>query len=99
MAQRYIAPDPLRARRATMSTWLSGQRLAAPRSTVHCNTNTVGRDKGKVGVMRGLFHSEPVGWPSAAAFILGMLVFFATVIMARMRASKNAKVDNTGKAN
>jgi protein-S-isoprenylcysteine O-methyltransferase Ste14 len=50
-------------------------------------------------MMRGFFHSEQVGWPSIAAFVLGMLIFFATVIMARMRASANPKVENTGKAN
>jgi protein-S-isoprenylcysteine O-methyltransferase Ste14 len=49
--------------------------------------------------MATFFHPHPVGWPSAAAFVLGMLIFFATVIMARMRAGKNPKVSNTGKAN
>lgn len=49
--------------------------------------------------MSGLFQTHPVGWPSAAAFILGMLVFFATLIMARLRANKNPKVSNAGQAN
>jgi len=48
--------------------------------------------------MSEIFKSHPVGWPGAAAFVLGMLVFFATVIMARLRAGKNPKVPNAGKA-
>lgn len=48
--------------------------------------------------MGTFFQPQPVGWPSAAAFILGMLIFFSTVIMARLRARKNPKVDNAAKA-
>ena len=48
--------------------------------------------------MSEIFKVHPVGWPGAAAFVLGMLVFFATVIMARLRAGKNPKVPNAGKA-
>lgn len=49
--------------------------------------------------MASIFQTHPVGWPSAAAFILGMLVFFSTLIMARLRASKNPRVNNAGQAN
>ena len=49
--------------------------------------------------MAAFFQTHPVGWPSAAAFILGMLVFFTTLIMARLRANKNPKVSNAGQAN
>ncbi|MES2044727.1 MAG: isoprenylcysteine carboxylmethyltransferase family protein [Pseudomonadota bacterium] len=49
--------------------------------------------------MASIFQTHPIGWPSAAAFILGMLVFFSTLIMARLRASKNPKVTNAGQAN
>ena len=49
--------------------------------------------------MTSFFQIHPMGWPSAAAFMLGMLVFFSTLIMARLRANKNPKVANAGQAN
>lgn len=49
--------------------------------------------------MSTIFQTHPVGWPGAAAFVLGMLIFFITVIMARLRAGKNPKVPDAGKAN
>ncbi|MDB5711693.1 MAG: isoprenylcysteine carboxylmethyltransferase family protein [Sphingomonas bacterium] len=49
--------------------------------------------------MSRIFQTHPVGWPSAVAFVLGMLVFFSTLIMARLRANKNPKVGNAGQAN
>ncbi|MDB5577252.1 MAG: isoprenylcysteine carboxylmethyltransferase family protein [Bradyrhizobium sp.] len=49
--------------------------------------------------MSRIFQTQPVGWPSAAAFILGMVIFFATLLLARLRANKNPKVSNAGQAN
>ena len=48
--------------------------------------------------MGTFFQPQPVGWPGAAAFVLGTLIFLSTVIMARLRAGKNPKVDNAAKA-
>jgi protein-S-isoprenylcysteine O-methyltransferase Ste14 len=49
--------------------------------------------------MATFFHTHPVGWPSAVAFVIGMLVFFTTLLLARLRANKNEKVANAGQAN
>lgn len=49
--------------------------------------------------MTGIFQPHPVGWPSAVAFIIGMLLFFATLLLARLRANRNEKVVNAGQAN
>lgn len=49
--------------------------------------------------MAGIFQPHPVGWPGAFAFILGMLVFFTTLLLARLRANRNEKVANAGQAN
>ena len=49
--------------------------------------------------MLPLFHIHPVGWPSLAAFALGMVIFFTALLLARLRANKNEKVANTGQAN
>src|SRR3569623_191187 len=48
--------------------------------------------------MGTFFQPQPVGWPGAAAFVLGTLIFLSTVIMARLRAGKNPKGDNAAKA-
>lgn len=48
--------------------------------------------------MGTFFQPQPVGWPGAAAFVLGTLIFLSTVIMARLRAGKNPKVDNAAEA-
>jgi protein-S-isoprenylcysteine O-methyltransferase Ste14 len=49
--------------------------------------------------MSRIFQTHPVGWPSAVAFILGMLIFFITLLLARLRANRNEKVANAGQAN
>jgi len=49
--------------------------------------------------MSRFFQPHPVGWPSVAAFMLGMVTFFITLLLARLRANKNEKVANSGQAN
>lgn len=49
-------------------------------------------------MMGGLFRSEPVGWPGAIAFMLGMLAFVTAVLMARWRARANPVVSDSGRA-
>ena len=49
--------------------------------------------------MSRIFQTQPVGWPSAVAFVLGMVIFFATLLLARLRANRNEKVANAGQAN
>jgi protein-S-isoprenylcysteine O-methyltransferase Ste14 len=48
--------------------------------------------------MHLLFHRDPVGWPSPAAFGLGMLIALLTLLLARLRANKAAKVTNSARA-
>lgn len=49
--------------------------------------------------MSRFFQTHPVGWPSAAAFVVGMVIFFITLLLARLRANKSDKVANAGQAN
>lgn len=49
-------------------------------------------------LMNLLLHRDPVGWPSLAAFGLGVLIALVTLLLARLRANKAAKVTDSGRA-
>ncbi|MEG3146014.1 isoprenylcysteine carboxylmethyltransferase family protein [Sphingomonas sp. RT2P30] len=48
--------------------------------------------------MSMLFHHDPIGWPSLAAFALGVLIGITAVLLARFRAQKAPKVAESGRA-
>ncbi len=48
--------------------------------------------------MNILLHRDPIGWPSLAAFAVGVLIGAAALLMARFRAQSAPRVGDSGRA-